>query len=54
MINELIMKQRLESVIRVLDQGHDKLAKQMVLGIIDEIDMQVDEFEREYEMDDGA
>jgi hypothetical protein len=49
MVNELIMKQRLESVLRVLDSEHDKLARQMLLGIIDEIDAQVEQFEQEAE-----
>ena len=53
MVSELIMKERLESVIRVIEAGHDKLAKQMVLGIVDEIDRQVEEFESQYDMFDG-
>lgn len=49
MVNELIMKQRLEQVVRVLEGGGDKLAKQILLGIIDEIDREVEQFEQEME-----
>ena len=49
MVNELVMKQRLESVIRILESGNDKLAKQILLGIVDEIDREVEEFERAIE-----
>ena len=47
MVDKMVMKQRLESVVRVLEAGHDMLAKQMVLGIIDQIDIEVEEFEKE-------
>lgn len=49
MVNELIMKQRLEQVVRVLESGKDKLAKQILLGIIDEIDQEVERFEQDME-----
>jgi len=45
MVNELVMKERIEGVVRVLESGHDKLAKQILLGIIDEIDREVEDFE---------
>ena len=47
MVNELVMKERLEGIVRILDAGNDKLAKQIILGIIDEIDREIDEFEKQ-------
>lgn len=50
MVNELVMKERLEGIVRILDAGNDKLAKQIILGIIDEIDREIDEFEKQADL----
>ena len=54
MVNELVMKERLEGVVRVLEAGHDKLAKQILLGVIDEIDREIEEFEQQADLFDNC
>ena len=54
MVNELVMKERLEGIVRILDAGNDKLAKQIILGIIDEIDREIDEFEKQADLFDNC
>ena len=59
MTEELLLKQRLQGLQRVLRAGHQELALQLIEAIVDEIDLKVEQFEQELEyryveMDDGA
>ena len=47
MTDELIMKERLEGLQRVLDAGHKELAGHLIRCMIDEIDLKVEKFESE-------
>jgi Mg2+ and Co2+ transporter CorA len=49
MVTELVMKERLEGLQRILKAGHKELAIQLIDCMIDEIDLQVEEFEEELE-----
>ena len=46
MVNELVMKERLEGLQRVL-RVNPELADQLVQLMIDEIDLQVEQFEQD-------
>ena len=49
MVTELKTKERLEGVQRLLDAGNVDLAGHIIQFMIDEIDLQVEEFEEELE-----
>jgi chemotaxis protein histidine kinase CheA len=49
MVTELVMKERLEGLVRVLKSGNVQLTEQIILAMIDEIDLQVEQFEEEVE-----
>ena len=46
MVNELVMKERLEGLQRVL-RVNPELAEQLIQLMIDEIDLQVEQFEQD-------
>ena len=49
MIDELILRERLEGLQRILKAGHAELAEHLVRCMIDEIDLKLEQFERDYE-----
>jgi len=51
MTEELILKERLEGLQRVLSAGHKELAIQLIECMKDEIDLKVEEFEQQMEME---
>jgi len=51
---ELIMKERLEGLQRVLKAGHKELAMQLIECMKDEIDLKVEQFEEEMEYFHGS
>jgi hypothetical protein len=54
MVTELVMKERLEGLVRVLKSGNVQLTEQIILAMIDEIDLQVEQFEEEMEYFHGS
>ena len=51
MVDELVMKERLEGLQRVLRAGHKELAIQLLEAMKDEIDLKVEQFEQQMEME---
>ena len=51
MVDELVMKERLEGLQRVLKAGHVELANHLIECMKDEIDLKVEQFEQQMEME---
>lgn len=49
MVEELVMKERLEGLQRILQAGHTELAIRLIECMKDEIDLKVEQFEQEVE-----